>query len=82
MPDVDAMLEEMQSVLAGAGSRIDGSDPGLSCLEWAEAWGMEPGTARRRLKKLWTAGLIVSGKRRTTFMDGRTGSLPVYRPKP
>lgn len=81
MPDVDAMLAEMQAVLDGAGDRLEGGDAGLTCLEWAEAWGMEPGSARRRLKKLWVAGLVVSGRRRTTFMDGRIGALPVYRPK-
>lgn len=80
--DLDAMLAEMHSLLAKVQADVPAGDPGLTCAEWAEAWGVGPFTARRRLRDLFDRGLILNGRRRTTYMDGRLGSLPVYRPRP
>jgi predicted ArsR family transcriptional regulator len=77
--DVDAMLEEMQRLLA---AEFQPGDPGLTVNEWADRLGVSATQARRRLNVLWRRGLVEVGWRAERFMDGRLGRLPVYRPKP
>ena len=77
--DVDAMLAEMQQLLA---AEFRPGAPGLTVNEWADRLGVSSTIARRRLNVLWRRGLVEVGRRSERFMDGRLGSLPVYRPKP
>ncbi len=81
MTDIEQMLAEMQAVLEATPRDASHDDQGLSCQEWAEVWGLSLFTARRRLNQLWAQGQLITGRRTVTYMDGRAGKLPVYRPK-
>lgn len=77
--DVETLRKDMQDVLASREKSSVGDDAGLTSEEWAREWGTDRKTARERLRKLHTAGLLVAGRRNSTDISGRTVWIPVYR---
>ena len=78
--DVDALLQDMQAVIAAHKTAI-GDDPGLTTHDWAREWKLSDNAANIRLRELFDADLIVSGKRTVPCMDGSRRRVPVYRAK-
>lgn len=71
----------MQKAIEERGDVAAGDDAGLTSEEWAKQWGISENAAKRRLRDLWSGGLVVSGRRYILCMDGSRRPSPVYRAK-
>jgi predicted YcjX-like family ATPase len=58
------------------------ADVGHTAIELAAAWDVGLHVCRARLSALQRAGRLVVGTRKTTRLDGRPCTIPVYAIKP
>ncbi len=74
------IIDEMQKVVE-ASIPSGGDDPGLSTREWAKVWDISIKTTGKRLRELWEAGMIETGKKKIECIDGSMAKVAVYRVK-
>ncbi len=74
------IIAEMQKVVEESTPTGD-DDPGLTTREWAKVWSISTKTSGVRLRNLWEAGMIESGKKRIECIDGTMARVSVYRVK-
>lgn len=79
---LDEMAEELLGVYKALKDQPPGpSDPGLTTREYAEKWGLANPTAKKRIRELDEAGLLIKGTGYRKRKDGSWYPSPVYRLK-